>query len=217
MIRFDTVYNILEGKEQLALDIVLEGKEDYKPIKLPYELDALEPHIDSDTMNKHYNKHYKGYINKLNELTKSRVTLVELIKNVKDKNDKVRFNAGGAYNHQLFWQMMTPERTAPKGTFEEMLTRKYKSVDNFKEVFKEKALTIMGSGWCWLVLKDGKLDIVTTANQDNPLMDNLGTPVLGLDMWEHAFYLKNGPDKDKYINSFFKVVNWDYCNAVVVV
>jgi len=218
MINFDTVYGILEGTKSLELNLIEEGnKEDYKPIKLPYALDALEPYIDADTMNKHYNKHYKGYINKLNELTKQRIPLVDLVKNIKGKNDKVRFNAGGAYNHQLFWQMMTPDKTSPKGVFKEMFERKYKDMGNFKSQFLEHATTIMGSGWCWLVLRNGKLDIVTTGNQDNPLMENLGVPLLGIDMWEHAFYLKHGPDKEGYGNDFFKVINWEYANAVAII
>jgi Fe-Mn family superoxide dismutase len=215
--KFDLVYTILENKQPLNLDIdslLSEAKnnKDYTPVKLPYALDSLEPYIDKETMSFHYNKHYKGYINKLNELTKQRTPLEELVKNIKGKSDKVRFNAGGAYNHQLFWMMLTPDRVQPKGAILELINKKYGSMKGFKEKFLEKATTIMGSGWCWLVVKDGKLDIVTTPNQDNPLMDNLGTPLVGIDMWEHAYYLKHGPDKQSWGDNFFKVINWDYAN-----
>ena len=215
---FNQVLQIVQETAPFDKVIIEEGaNEDYKRIKLPYELNALEPSIDKDTMDKHYNKHYKKYVDTLNESTRTRIPLQHLVQNIKGKNDKVRFNAGGAYNHKLFWQMMTPEKTSPKGAFKEMFDKKYKDMGNFKEQFLKNATSIMGSGWCWLVLKGGKLDIVTTANQDNPLMDNLGTPLLGIDMWEHAFYLKHGPDKQSYGNDFFKVINWDYANNLAIV
>jgi len=211
---FNQVFTLLkENNTQLVLEKV-ENK-DYKRIKLPYELDSLEPYIDKKTMDFHYNKHYKGYVDKLNELISSRQPLEQLVQNIKGRSDKVRFNAGGAYNHQIFWLMLSPEKTQPKGQLLELINKKYGSVQGFKEQFLEKATTIMGSGWCWLVIKDNKLDIVTTPNQDNPLMDNLGTPLLGIDMWEHAFYLKHGPDKKQYGEDFFKVINWNYGNIVV--
>ena len=215
--KFDNVLKAIENNSTVIMEgVLLEGKnDDYKPIKLPYEFGALEPHIDKHTMELHYNKHYKGYINKLNELTKLRTPLDKLVTNIGNKNDKVRFNAGGAYNHQLFWQMMTPDAKPIFGDIKEAIESKYKSYKDFTEIFSEKATTIMGSGWCWLVLKAGKLDIVITHNQDNPLMDNLGTPVLGIDMWEHAFYLKHGPDKKDYVKDFLKVIDWHYCNSVL--
>jgi len=215
--KFDNVLKAIESDSTVIMEgILLEGKnDDFKPIKLPYEFGALEPYIDKHTMELHYNKHYKGYINKLNELTKLRTPLDKLVINIGSKNDKVRFNAGGAYNHQLFWQMMTPDAKPIFGDIKEAIESKYKSYKDFTEVFSEKATTIMGSGWCWLVLKAGKLDIVVTHNQDNPLMDNLGTPVLGIDMWEHAFYLKHGPDKKDYVKDFLKVIDWHYCNSVL--
>jgi len=215
--KFDNVLKAIENNSTVIMEgVLLEGKnDDYKPIKLPYEFGALEPYIDKHTMELHNNKHYKGYINKLNELTKLRTPLDKLVTNIGNKNDKVRFNAGGAYNHQLFWQMMTPDAKPIFGDIKEAIESKYKSYKDFTEIFSEKATTIMGSGWCWLVLKAGKLDIVITHNQDNPLMDNLGTPVLGIDMWEHAFYLKHGPDKKDYVKDFLKVIDWHYCNSVL--
>ena len=145
---------------------------------------------------------------------KRRPPLKELVSDIKGKNDKIRFNAGGAYNHEIFWQMLTPDKKK-MGNLEELINKEFGSFDKFKDEFEEQATTILGSGWCWLVTKGNKLEIVTTPNQDNPLMDNMGTPVLGIDMWEHAYYLKHGPEKKGWVKDFFKVVNWDYCNAIV--
>lgn len=215
--KFNNVLTLLENKQPaiLGIDSLLsegKSKKDYTPVKLPYALDSLEPYIDKETMSFHYNKHYKGYVNKLNELTTQRIPLEELVRNIKGRNDKVRFNAGGAYNHQLFWMMLSPDKSQPKGRLLELIDKKYGSIKEFKDKFLDKATAIMGSGWCWLVVNDGKLDIVTTPNQDNPLMDNLGTPLIGIDMWEHAYYLKHGPYKQSWGYNFFKVLNWDYAN-----
>jgi len=140
---FNQVFTLLkENNTQLVLEKV-ENK-DYKRIKLPYELDSLEPYIDKKTMDFHYNKHYKGYVDKLNELISSRQPLEQLVQNIKGRSDKVRFNAGGAYNHQIFWLMLSPEKTQPKGQLLELINKKYGSVQGFKEQFLEKATTIMG-------------------------------------------------------------------------
>lgn len=210
----NTTHKILAEKYQYILEKKIPVKKEYKRIKLPYSLNALEPYIDQETMNLHYNKHYKGYVEKLNELVNSGPPLPQLIKNP-GKDAALRFNVGGVYNHEIFWQMLSPESTSPTGLILELINKKYKSIKRFKEEFLEAATTIMGSGWGWLVIKDNKLDILTTPNQDNPLMDNLGTPLLGIDMWEHAFYLKHGPDKKQYGEDFFKVVNWNYGNTVL--
>jgi len=216
--KFNNILNIVETNSPTTIDydLLLEGsKIEYTPIRLPYALNSLEPYIDKETMNLHYNKHYKTYLKKLNELMgKKRPSLKELVINIKEKNDKIRFNAGGAYNHEIWWQMLTPDRKK-LGHLEALFDRDFGSFNDFKNQFEEKATTILGSGWCWLVTNDNKLSIVTTPNQDNPLMNSLGTPVLGIDMWEHAFYLKHGPDKKGWVNNFFKAVNWDFCNAVV--
>jgi len=213
--KFNDVYKTLQASSPATMNLN-EAKEsdNYKPINLPYELNALEPHISKETMTLHYNKHYKGYINKLNELTTTRKPLEQFITGA-PKNEKVRFNLGGAYNHQIFWMMLSAEKTNPKGELLEKIERKYGSLDQLYEKFRNEALSIMGSGWCWLVHKDNKLNIVTTPNQDNPLMDNLGTPILGLDMWEHAYYIDYGPDKDKYITNFLKLINWNYGNIII--
>ena len=190
-------------------DTVLEGRDlEYRPETLPYSFDALEPFIDKETMELHYSKHYKGYIKKLNEEIKATVPIVEIIKNIKKYSDKVRNNGGGYYNHTLFWSYITPDNTSPSDELITALTKKYGSLKEFEQKFIEKALTQFGSGWCWLVIKSGKLDIITTPNQDNPLMSNLGKPLLGVDVWEHAYYKKYSNDREKYLKNFIKVINW---------
>jgi len=198
---------------QLA-DLILESVGDIKAIKLPYALDALEPYIDAETMDLHFNKHYKGYVKKLNAAlpATNKQDLLSIVKKAKSKKDNIRNNAGGAYNHQLFWNMMTPEKTTLKGNLRDMIIKKYKTVDNFYTEFTDQAKSHFGSGWVWLVQKGNTLKIVQTDNQDNPLMYNMGTPILGIDVWEHAYYKKYGPDRERYIKQFLKVVNWDYCN-----
>jgi len=201
-----------------TFSLVLEGiGEDYKPIKLPYYYKELETHIDEETMTLHFNKHYKGYINKLNEAMgkRSKPQLRELVISANKHNDIIRNNAGGAYNHQLLWQMMTPNPKPINGDIKDTIEKKYKSFDSFKAKFTESALSNFGSGWTWLVLKGDKLDIINTPNQDNPLMSNKGKPILGIDIWEHAYYKKYGPDREKYINNYMKVIDWDFCNTLL--
>ena len=198
---------------QLA-DLILESVEGIKPVKLPYALDALEPYIDAETMDLHYNKHYKGYVKKLNAAlpATNKQDLLSIVKKARSKKDGIRNNAGGAYNHQLFWNMMTPDRKAISGEIRDLIEKQYKSVENFKAKFVEEALAHFGSGWLWLVKKGNKLELIPTNNQDNPLMDSDVTILLGVDVWEHAYYKKYGPNREKYIKQFLKIVNWDYCN-----
>jgi len=210
--------NIILDYFNTTFSLVLEGiGEDYKPIKLPYDYKDLEPHIDEETMTLHFNKHYKGYINKLNEAMgkRSKPQLRELVISANKHNDIIRNNAGGAYNHQLLWQMMTPNPKPINGDIKDTIEKKYKSFDSFKAKFTESALSNFGSGWTWLVLKGDKLDIINTPNQDNPLMSNKGKPILGIDIWEHAYYKKYGPDREKYINNYMKVIDWDFCNTLL--
>ena len=210
--------NIILDYFNTTFSLVLEGiGEDYKPIKLPYDYKDLEPHIDEETMTLHFNKHYKGYINKLNDAMgkRSKPQLRDLVISANKHNDSIRNNAGGAYNHQLLWQMMTPNSKPVNGDIKDAIEKKYKSFDSFKEKFTESALSNFGSGWTWLVLKGDKLDIINTPNQDNPLMLNKGKPILGIDIWEHAYYYKYGPDREKYINNYMKVIDWDFCNTLL--
>ena len=197
-------------------ELILESTGEYKPVKLPYAFDALEPHIDAETMKLHYNKHYKGYVKKLNEaIGANKPELKDLVAKAAKRKDAIKNNAGGAYNHQIWWSMMTPDRHPIRGIIKEKIEKDFKSVENFYKEFTESAKTHFGSGWCWLVLKNNKLKIVQTDNQDNPLMYDQGKPILGIDVWEHAYYKKYGPDRERYIKNFLKVVNWDYCNVLL--
>lgn len=193
-------------------ELVLEKAQYYKRVKVDYSFSSLQPFTSEETMDVHYNKHYKGYIDKCNELIKRPKPLVEIAQEIKKYDDKVRFNVGGALNHSIWFQILK-KNTPLSGTVKELIESKFKSYEKFKDQFEEKALSIMGSGWCWLTTKG---EIHTTPNQDNPLMErSMGDPVLGLDMWEHSFYLDYQSDKKKYVKNFFKCVNWDTINLVL--
>lgn len=185
---------------------------------LPYSYDALEPYIDQATMNIHHTKHHAAYVNNLNAALEKypelqAKSLEELLKGLdgipKEIYWTVRNNGGGHYNHTLFWTILGPgEGGQPSGELLERLKTKFGSFDQFKEAFGKAALTRFGSGWAWLVLnKDKSLDIVSTANQDSPISDGLN-PLLGLDVWEHAYYLKYQNKRADYINAWWSVVNW---------
>jgi Fe-Mn family superoxide dismutase len=204
-------------------DIVTENKKGSKmitAIKLPYSYSSLKRFIDKETMNVHYNQHYKGYIRKLNKALENvkdkDLDLESLIKGVSRYSNTIKNNAGGAYNHELFWQMLSPKQQQPNGPVLDKIKKKFKTFSNFKKTFKNKALGQFGSGWVWLVLtKSGDVKIVTTSNQDNPLMNTIkfgGIPLLGLDLWEHAYYLKYKNKRNEYIDNFFTVINWSFVN-----
>ena len=199
------------------IDLLLEQVNSYKPINLPYSLKGLEPVVNRQTTDFHYNKHYKGYVKKLNSamINRRKPPLVELVKNIKSYNDHIRDNAGGAYNHQLFFNMMKPGGSEFQGEIKDRIVKRFGSYGKFKKEFVDNAASQFGSGWGWLVEKDGKLDLVKTPNQDNPLMSNLGNPVLGVDVWEHSYYLMYGPDRKKWLSKFFDIVNWDFCSALL--
>ena len=192
----------------------------YTLIDLPYAFNALEPYIDSLTMEIHYTKHYAGYINNLNlalvdypELQKKSV--LDLLINLNNIDEKVRTvirnNAGGAYNHELFWQMMTPNSIKkPIGNIAKEIDKYFGSFTSFKETFNNAAKSRFGSGWAWLCLNEkNDLIIISTSNQDSPLTNNL-RPILGLDVWEHAYYLKYQNRRVEYIDSWWNIVNWDF-------
>ena len=192
--------------------------------KLPYEFDSLGLFIDGETMKTHYSKHYKGYVEKLNvEIDKIKgpnIDLEDIIKKISKYNTKVKNNGGGAFNHALFWKMLSPKKQNLKDPLLSKINKKFGSFDKFKEQFEFEAKSKFGSGWVWLILtKSNNLKIVTTSNQDNPLMDTEktgGYPLLGLDLWEHAYYLKYKNERDKYINNFWKVVNWEFVSDVYI-
>jgi len=188
---------------------------------LPYAYDALEPYIDVETMHLHHDKHHNTYVTNLNAAVEkypelSEKSVEDLISDLsavpEDIRTAVRNNGGGHANHTLFWEIMAPNAGGePVGELKEAIEKTFGGFDEFKAEFKAAATTRFGSGWAWLVVKDGKLAVTSTANQDSPLMDGQ-TPVLGLDVWEHAYYLKYKNVRPDYINAFWSVVNWDKVN-----
>jgi Fe-Mn family superoxide dismutase len=190
----------------------------FKLPDLPYSFDALEPHIDAKTMEIHHDKHHGGYVTKLNNAIEGTpqadMSLEELMKNVGSLSTGVRNNGGGHYNHSLFWSVMSPDGGgAPSGDLAAAIDKSFGSLDKFKEDFNNAAATRFGSGWAWLIVDDsGALKVTSTPNQDNPAMDIAevkGTPILGLDVWEHAYYLNYQNKRPEYISAFWNVINWD--------
>ena len=186
--------------------------------KLPYAYDALEPHIDARTMEIHHSKHHAGYTAKLNAAVQGSdlegKTIEEILKGLDLANGAVRNNGGGFYNHSLFWEVMSPNGGGkPSGDLAAAIDAKFGSFDAFKDAFAAAAATRFGSGWAWLcVHPGGAVEVCSTANQDNPMMPEIGcggTPVLGLDVWEHAYYLNYQNRRPDYIEAFFSVINWD--------
>ncbi|MEM6766751.1 MAG: superoxide dismutase [Bacteroidota bacterium] len=183
---------------------------------LPYAHDALEPHIDTKTMEIHHGKHHNGYTNKLNAAIEGTDMADKSIEALlaSPANGAVRNNGGGYYNHTLFWQVMSPSGGGnPSGALADAINAAFGSFDGFKDAFSKAAATRFGSGWAWLIKKaDGSLAVTSTPNQDNPLMDvadEQGTPLLGLDVWEHAYYLNYQNRRPDYISAFFQVINWE--------
>jgi Fe-Mn family superoxide dismutase len=185
--------------------------------KLPYAHDALEPHIDARTMEIHHSKHHGGYVNKLNGALEgsgdANKSIEDLMKSVSKLSGAVRNNGGGHYNHSLFWTILSPNGGGqPSGSLGDAINSKFGSFDSFKEEFANAAATRFGSGWAWLIVNgSGELQVTSTPNQDNPVMDVAevkGTPILGLDVWEHAYYLKYQNLRPDYIKAFWNVVNW---------
>lgn len=186
--------------------------------KLQYAYDALEPHIDAKTMEIHHSKHHQGYTNNLNAAIEGTdlagKTIENILINLDMDNKAVRNNGGGFYNHSLFWDVINPEDKGQlSGDLKSAIEAKYDSFDAFKDEFSKAAATQFGSGWAWLcVHKGGKVEICSTPNQDNPLMPGVGcggVPILGLDVWEHAYYLKYQNRRPDYINAFFDAINWN--------
>ncbi|HRG90270.1 MAG TPA: superoxide dismutase [Chitinophagales bacterium] len=187
---------------------------------LPYAFDALEPHIDARTMEIHHGKHHNAYVTNLNAAVAGTEweskSLEEILANISKLSPAVRNNGGGHWNHSFFWQIMGPNAGGnPTGEVATAIDSAFGSFDNFKAEFAKAGTTRFGSGWAWLTAAGGKLTISSTANQDNPLMDIAevkGTPILGLDVWEHAYYLHYQNRRPDYITAFFNVINWDEVN-----
>lgn len=189
---------------------------EFKQDKLPYEYGALEPYIDAKTMELHYSKHHAAYVKNVNEALSAEKANIkdekDLFKKIASMSDKIRNNGGGAWNHNFFWKVMKPNGGAPSGKISDAINASFGSLEKFKDQFKEAALGQFGSGWAWLVSDNGRLAIGSTPNQDNPLMQGAktkGTPILGLDVWEHAYYLKYQNKRAEYVDNWWNVVNWD--------
>jgi Fe-Mn family superoxide dismutase len=188
--------------------------------KLTYAYNALEPHIDARTMEIHHTKHHQAYVTNLNNAIAGseteKLSIEEICKNVSKYPAAVRNNGGGHYNHSLFWTVIGPDAGGdPKGEVADAINNSFVTFADFKTQFAAAATSRFGSGWAWLIKKDGKLAITSTPNQDNPLMDVAevkGTPILGLDVWEHAYYLHYQNRRPDYISAFWNVINWNEVN-----
>lgn len=209
-----------QQKKSITKDLIVEMKK-IGIESLPYSYSSLSRFIDKETMNIHYNKHYKGYVKKLNRALSKRKgekTLEDIVKTISSYNENVRNNAGGAFNHALFWKMLSPEKQECKGEVREKIEKEFGDYKTFKNIFEKNAKDRFGSGWVWLVLtKNNRLKVMTTPNQDNPLMNvikNGGYPLLGLDLWEHAYYLKYFNKRDEYIKNFWSAINWNFVNKL---
>lgn len=184
--------------------------------QLPYSYSSLEPHIDAQTMEIHHSKHHAGYTTKLNAAIAGSPlegqSIEHILESLDMSNAAVRNNGGGFFNHSLFWSVMSPKPKALSGELANQIDAAFGSFDEFKDVFSKAAATQFGSGWAWLcVHKGGRLEVCSTANQDNPLMPGIaceGTPILGLDVWEHAYYLNYQNRRPDYIEAFFNVIDW---------
>ena len=183
---------------------------------LPYAKEALEPHIDAQTMDIHHGKHHQAYVDNLNKAIEgtehAEKSLEDLIKNAGSISPAVRNNGGGHWNHSFFWEVIGPDAGGePSGALADAINDAFGSLEGLKEKMNDAGAKRFGSGWAWLIVKDGKLEVTSTPNQDNPLMDvaeTKGTPVLGVDVWEHAYYLKYQNKRPEYLKAFWNVVNW---------
>ncbi|WAA11471.1 superoxide dismutase [Fervidibacillus halotolerans] len=190
----------------------------YELPSLPYAYDALEPYIDAETMKIHHTKHHNTYITNLNKALEGKTefqnkTVEEVISNLdavpEDVRTAVRNNGGGHANHSFFWQILSPNGGGkPTGELLDAINHKFGSFDAFKDAFTKAATGRFGSGWAWLVVNNGELEVMSTANQDSPIMEGK-TPILGLDVWEHAYYLKYQNRRPEYVSAFWNVINWD--------
>lgn len=210
----------INGKENGSLEksLLPVGEDGFEQKDLPYAFDALEPYIDAQTMELHYGKHHAGYTSKFNAALKEEgvasTDIKEIFSNISQYSAGMRNNGGGYYNHSLFWNFMSPEGGGePTGELLSAIEEAFGSFAEFKELFAGAGGSQFGSGWAWLIIdEEGNLQVTNTPNQDNPLMDVVdvkGTPLLNLDVWEHAYYLKYQNKRTEYISNFWNVVNWD--------
>lgn len=215
----DSIYQTEEIENTPKQVVAKEGA--FKMKGLNYEYYDLEPHLDAQTVEHHYSKHHLQYLEKLNELIKGTAyeqqSIEEVLSDLTAEDHSLIINAGGYYNHNLYWEVLNkPSKEVPEGKVLNLITRDFGSIDNFKSQFKKAALDFNGSGWIWLVLtEDDNLKIVSTTNENNPLMGfetTKGYPLLNLDVWEHAYYLKYKNNKKDYVENFFKLIDWKKIN-----
>jgi superoxide dismutase, Fe-Mn family len=210
--------NILNNQNERSKKIM--SKFELPP--LPYAYDALEPYIDKTTMEIHHDKHHAAYVTNFNKALEGTEaegkTFEEIFKNISKYPAAIRNNGGGVYNHSMFWKVMKQNGGgAPTGAVADAIKASFGSFDDFKTAFNNAATTRFGSGWAWLIVKEGKLAVISTPNQDNPLMDiaeTKGTPILLLDVWEHAYYLKYQNRRPEYVTNFWNLINWDEVNKL---
>ena len=195
----------------------------FKLPDLNYGYNDLEPFIDAKTMEIHHSKHHQGYTNNLNNAIEGTnfegMDIIDILKSIDMKNTALRNNGGGFYNHSLFWSIIGPNKGGtPHGEVSNKMNSSFGSFDSFKELFSKAAASRFGSGWAWLCVKnDGTLEVSSTANQDNPLMPNMGcggTPILGIDVWEHAYYLNYQNRRPEYISAFFNIIDWNSVSQI---
>ncbi len=184
--------------------------------ELKYAFDALEPHIDAKTMEIHHGKHHNAYVTKLNEAIAGtdaeNLSIEDLMANISKYGAGVRNNGGGHYNHTLFWEILGPSGNEPSGKLNDAINNTFGTLNGLKDKVNAAGATRFGSGWAWLIVKDGNLEVCSTPNQDNPLMDDAevkGTPILGIDVWEHAYYLHYQNRRPDYLGAIWNVINWD--------
>ncbi len=193
--------------------------------KLPYSYGFLEPIIDAETMKIHHTKHQKKYFDKMMEVLDAKPslmkkTIIELMSDIdsiptKDR-EKFKNNAGGYFNHSFFWNVMTAEKTSYNGEIKKLIDKKFGSLDEFKKEFVQTGMDHFGSGWVWLCTEDGKdIKLSSMANQNNPFIEGCGKPLIGCDLWEHAYYLKYQNDREKFLNKWFDLINWDFVNETL--
>jgi Fe-Mn family superoxide dismutase len=211
--------NKANANTTIANEITADEVLKFTQVPLGFEYKALEPYIDAQTNEIHYTKHHTAYIKNVNDaIIAEKLTFTtekDFFDHASQLSPKARNNGGGAWNHNFFWQSLTPKPAAPAGKIKDAINASFGSLDQFKEQFAQAALGRFGSGWVWLVNVNGKLTITSTANQDNPLFDNAtvkGTPLLALDVWEHAYYLKYQNKRNEYVAGWWNVVNWDQVN-----
>jgi Fe-Mn family superoxide dismutase len=218
----ESLINQINGEEPNEVKFFINEAKTIGIDRLPYSYSAIRRFIDPETMKIHYKRHYKTYVKKLNSALRKKdygdVELEEIVKQISKYNTTIRNNAGGAFNHALFWKMLSPKPQVPSGPILDKIKSQFGTYRNFRTKFEQEAKSRFGSGWVWLVAKEnGSLKIMTTPNQDNPLMniiDKGGFPILGLDLWEHAYYLKYQNKRDEYIQNFWEVVNWQFVNEL---